>query len=138
MRKQDLQHDIVGLKEIILWFMEYAQNCHRVVDFPLFTHRSWHMFVYYVNQELAELLPQPLNLDFGWEGVKPVIRNRDDILNELESALFSMTIPGEGADRIRLSSERSATGREFGKDFHELAIRMFLIARDMEDLLHFE
>ncbi len=122
--------------------MRYAQTCHGAVDFPLFADPLWHRFVYFVNDELLEReFSQPLNIEFDFVGLNPMISDRGDdgvLLYELDAALFATTLPGQSADRIRLDTEHTARGRDFGENFNELAEAMFQIGQDIEGFIRFQ
>ncbi len=111
-----------SLMELVFDVMRYAQQCHGVIDFPLFTDRRWHLFIYYAQDDLGKLAFPLLEVDFLWDGINPMIENRDDILCKLEAALFATTLPVNGQpDRMRLDTACTARGNGFGEKFNELA-----------------
>jgi hypothetical protein len=133
MKSKKIQPCTLGLIDLIFGFVRYAEMCHGVVEFPLFTDPLWHLFIYYVNQELVKKsLLEPLNLQFYWIGIRPMISNNGNILCDLDDALFTATFPGRDVDRIRFYGERTARGCEFGKNFTELAEAMFQLSQEID------
>jgi hypothetical protein len=137
MKSQKFQPCTLGLTDLVFGFIRYAEMCHGVIDFPLFTDPLWHLFIYYVNQELVgKLLLEPLGLNFYWIGIKPMISNDSEILCELDDALFATTLPGRDADRIWFDAEHSTRGRGFGENFDELAEAMFQLSQEIEGFIN--
>ncbi len=136
MKGKKFQPCTLGLTDLVFGFVRYAEMCHGVIDFPLFTDPSWHLFIYYVNQELVKkLLLEPLDLQFYWIGVSPMISNNGDILCKLDDALFTATFPGRDADRIRFYAECGVRGGGFGENFNELAEAMFQLGQEIKGFI---
>ena len=125
------------LEELVFDIMWYSQECHGVMHFPLFTDLRWHRFVYFANQELGKQAFPLLDIEFSWDGINPVIEDRDDILCRLDAAFFAATLPVEGQpDRMRMrpDTEHSVRGKCFGEKFNELAEAFYQITQEIEGL----
>jgi hypothetical protein len=93
----------------------------------------WHLFVYYAQEELGKQAFPLLDIEFSWDRMNPIIKDRGGILRKLGSALFISTLPVEGhPDRMRLDTGRTARGQGFGEKFNELAEALYQITQDIE------
>ena len=124
-----------SLEELVLGVMWYAQQCHGVTHFPLFSDLRWHRFVYFANQELGRQAFPFLDVEFSWDGINPMLENRDDILCKLDAVFFVATLPVEGQpDRLcmRLDTEHAVRGKCFGEKFNELAEALYQATQEIE------
>ncbi len=131
MKDQKVVRTTLSLEEFFLGIMRYSQVCHGVSDFPRFPSRAWSRYIYFATQELH--FPEPLNIEFGWIGFRPVMDETS--CHEIKRGLEFTAIIDRVSHRMRLDTEESVWGRELGDFFPELAEEAYILASQMDNFI---